>query len=259
MGVRVDAVTEEQAIEEVLEASASRAGGFLCTVNLDILRQCRQDRELHDLVSSADIRVADGMPLIWASHIAGTPLPERVAGSSLVWTLPEAAARDGASVFLLGGNEGVAEEAAHTIVERHPRLRVAGTHCPPLGFEHSPRQTELIEERLRRARPDIVFVALGSPKEQRLIARLQPLFPQIWFVNCGISFSFVTGEVQRSPGTLQRVGLEWLWRLIQEPRRLARRYLVDGPPAFATLVTSAARTRLARRAGRGSVRQPPRR
>ena len=147
----------------------------------------------------ATIRVADGMPLIWASKIAGNPLPERVAGSDLVWHLCERAAQRGYSIFLLGGDEGIADKAARVLEEKYPGLRIAGTHCPPFGFEKDPEQMDLIRAKLTEAKPTIVLVALGCPKQERLIDTLRTDFPQTWFFGIGNSLSFVTGDVRRAP------------------------------------------------------------
>jgi N-acetylglucosaminyldiphosphoundecaprenol N-acetyl-beta-D-mannosaminyltransferase len=183
------------------------------------------------------------MPLVWASKIQGRPLPERVAGSSLVMTLPAAAVGTDTSFFLLGGDAGVAESAAQRLVGDHAGLRLAGTYCPPVGFERNPTELAKIEAAIDAAKPNVVFVALGFPKQDRLIARLRGTRTSMWFLSCGIGLSFVSGEVQRAPVWVQRLGLEWLHRLAQEPRRLARRYLVEGFPFMARLVLSAVRGR----------------
>src|SRR6185436_14220357 len=117
------------------------------------------------------------------------------------------------SVFLLGGNPGTADEAARRLRERYPALRVAGTLCPPLGFEHDPAWQERIERTLRAAAPDILFVGLGFPKQAQLIVALQRALPSVWYVGCGITFSFIAGEIARAPVLVQRLGLEWLHRL----------------------------------------------
>jgi N-acetylglucosaminyldiphosphoundecaprenol N-acetyl-beta-D-mannosaminyltransferase len=189
------------------------------------------------------------MPLIWASRLQGTPLPARVAGSDLIWSLTERAAREGCSVFLLGGNPGAAEAAAAEFTRRFPALRVAGHYCPPVGFENDPVQAAAIDAMLAAARPDIVYVGLGAPKQERLITRLRPLLPAAWFLGIGISFSFVTGEVRRAPRWMQVAGLEWAHRLVQEPRRLAKRYLVHGLPFAAKLLAVSAWRGVRRRGG----------
>jgi N-acetylglucosaminyldiphosphoundecaprenol N-acetyl-beta-D-mannosaminyltransferase len=149
-----------------------------------------------------------------------------VAGADLVWLLAERAAGEGRSLYLLGGNEGVAEEAARRLVERWPSLRIAGTASPRVSKDPSEAELGSILRDLKRADPDLVYVALGAPKEERLIAALRSELPRAWWIGVGVSLSFVAGDVRRAPPWMQRAGVEWLHRLLQEPRRLARRYLV---------------------------------
>ncbi len=243
MGVRIDAVTEAETIAHVLGGLDAGRGGRVCTVNLDILRQCAQDVEVLALVRGADLVVADGMPLIWASRLAGQRLPERIAGSTLISGLSAAAADAGRSVFLLGGNPGTAQRAAARLRARSPALRIPGTWCPPFGFEHDARERAAIDAALAGAQPDIVFVGLSFLKQDRLMVELRAILPQTWFVPCGIGFSFLSGEVHRAPPMVQHLGLEWLHRLFQEPRRLAGRYLVQAPPFVPRVVLDALRQR----------------
>jgi N-acetylglucosaminyldiphosphoundecaprenol N-acetyl-beta-D-mannosaminyltransferase len=196
----------------------------------------------------ARLVVADGMPLIWASRLRGTPLPERVAGSNLIWSLTAGAARSGASIFLLGGNPGAAEACAERMRTEFPEVRIAGCMAPPHGFEKDDRAIDEIVATLRAAAPEIVYLALGFPKQEELALQLAPHLPTTWFVGVGISFSFVSGEVQRAPRWMQAAGLEWIHRLAQEPRRLFRRYVVDGLPFAARMFMHALRSR---RGGRG--------
>ncbi len=213
-------------------------GGHIVTVNLDILRRLALDRSFGRLVAGADLSVADGMPLVWASRIAGTPLPERVAGSSLILTLSKGAASAGRGIFLLGGAPGTAGRAAEVLRARFPGLRVAGIFCPAPGFESRPAEMREIRDRLAAAAPDIVYVALGCPKQERLIVRLRDLLPRAWWLGVGISFSYLCGHVHRGPVLMQRLGLEWLHRLLQEPGRLARRYLLEDLPFGIRLLVS---------------------
>jgi N-acetylglucosaminyldiphosphoundecaprenol N-acetyl-beta-D-mannosaminyltransferase len=245
MGLDFAAVSARQTIDYVLRGIAQGRGGWICPTNLDVLRQWHQDAEVRELMADADLVVADGMPLLWAGGLQGSPLPERVAGSTLVCTLSAAAAQAGASIFLLGGNPGTAENAVDKLTSQTPGLRVVGTLCPPFGFERDPGFLDRIERSLREAAPDIVYVALGFPKQERLIRELRARFPSVWFMSCGISFSFVAGEIQRAPAILQRLGLEWLHRLVQEPRRLYRRYLLQGVPFLFALLWSALAVRAA--------------
>jgi N-acetylglucosaminyldiphosphoundecaprenol N-acetyl-beta-D-mannosaminyltransferase len=246
----VHAVTEARTVELVMAGLRASRGGWVVTHNLDHLRLLRRDPDFLAACSHATLRVADGMPLIWASRLAGTPLPERVAGSNLISSLSAAAAREGRSVFLLGGNPGAAEGAAAVLQARHRELRCAGILCPPMGFEDDLQVMAEIREILTQARPDIVFVALSAPRQEKIIARLREAAPQAWWMGVGISFSFLSGQVHRAPVWMQRVGLEWLHRLCQEPRKLARRYLLQDIPFAAELFMGSLRRRWTRSRGR---------
>lgn len=238
--VRLHAITERQCVAHVLAEIGAGRGGWIATANLDHVRRLQRPGDFRRAYEGATVVVADGMPLVWASRVQGTPLPERVAGSDLIHSLSAGAAGEGARVFLLGGDPGTAEAAAAELCARYPGLEVAGSRCPPIGFERDPAQLDQLREALRAARPDLVFVALGSPKQELLIERLRAELPAAWWIGVGISFSFVAGRVQRAPRWVQRIGLEWLHRLLQEPRRLARRYLLDGPPFLVRLFGGAA-------------------
>lgn len=256
MGVRFHAITERQAIEHILGELDAGNGGFVVTPNLDHLRRARSDIPFAALVAEANLVVADGTPVVWASRIAGTPLPERVAGSDLISSLAAAAAEAGRSIFLLGGAPGTAEAAARVLVERHPTLKVAGTACPPIGFEDDPAEMLKLLDQLRASKPDIVFVALGSPKQEYLIDRIGRTLPRAWWLGVGISLSFLCGDVKRAPRWLQRAGLEWTHRLIQEPRRLFKRYILVGLPFAIRLFAHAATERVLRKIGLRRARAP---
>ena len=248
--VRLHRVTEQGCIQFILDEISAGRGGVVVTPNLDHLRRCVRDLHFGALVAEADLVVADGMPLVWASRLQRTPLPERVAGSNLISSLSKSAAAAGRSVFLLGGAEGTAAGAAEILRKRHPELKVVGTFCPQIGFESRPRQMAEIVQMLAAAKPDIVFVALGSPKQEHLIAKLKPSLNSAWWLGVGVSFSFLTGHVKRAPMWMQKAGIEWLHRLSQEPRRLFRRYIVSGVPFAASLFARSALNGLAQSFGR---------
>ena len=239
MGVPFAAVTEPQCVRHVLDEIDAGRGGWIVTANLDFLRRLVRDASFSSLCAKASLTIADGMPVVWASRIQGTPLPERVAGSDLVSSLSVAAAERGRSVFLLGGAPGTADAAAARLRELAPELHIAGTACPPMGFETDPRASAELAEQVVRARPDIIYVALGSPKQELLIDRIHYRLPGAWWMGVGISFSYLCGHVRRAPKWLQRLGLEWLQRLCQEPRRLAKRYLLHGVPFAVGLLCEA--------------------
>ncbi|MEZ0267143.1 MAG: WecB/TagA/CpsF family glycosyltransferase [Phycisphaerae bacterium] len=235
-GVNVHAVTEVQTVRQILHRSNAGRGGVVVTPNLDHLRRCRKDAEFASLVDKADLVVADGMPLVWASKLQGTPLPGRVAGSDLISSLSAAAAKAGKSLFLLGGDPGTADAAAKVLTARHPDIQIAGTFCPEVGFEKDPAKLAALTRAVIDASPDIVFVALGSPKQERLIEALRHKLPSAWWLGVGISFSFLCGNVKRAPKWMRKTGLEWIHRLTQEPGRLFKRYLVHGVPFAARLL-----------------------
>ena len=239
-GLRLHVLSEAQCIARIVEAGAQGRGGWIATPNLDQLRMLRRDAALRALYARADLCVADGMPLVWACRLQRTPVPARVAGSDLIWSLSAAAAGRGLSLFLLGGDPGTAEEAAARLRAQWPALRVAGTACPPFGFEQRAEDVDALRRRLVEARPDLVYVALGAPKQELLIDRLRSQLPSAWWMGVGAGFTFVAGRVPRAPGWIRRLGLEWLHRLLHEPRRLARRYLVDDLPFGAALMTRCA-------------------
>ena len=235
--MKLHAVTENQVITHILNELDGGRGGVVVTPNLDHLRRYMHDLSFGALIAEADLVVADGMPLVWASRLQGTPLPERIPGSNLISTLSAAAGARGRSIFLLGGEIGTAEGAAATLREKYPSCIIVGTHFPPFGFQKNEAQMSAIIQALSDSNPDIVYVALGSPKQEKLIAKLRPILPNAWWVGVGNSFSFLAGDVKRAPVWMQHIGMEWVHRLLQEPRRLFRRYLIVGVPFAASLLS----------------------
>lgn len=244
MGMPVDVVSQAEAINYILKMLDIGRGGWVITPNLDQLRQYHRLSELRGMYERAELVLADGMPLLGAARLQGTPLPERVAGSELIYTLTAAAARVGRSVFLLGGNLGAAEGGAAKLLELNPGLKIAGTHFPPLGFEKDTAQMTAMIDALSAGQPDIVFVGLGFPKQERLIEILREKFPGTWFLGVGISFSFVAGQIKRAPKWVQNICCEWLHRMMQEPRRLFVRYVVNDLPFAVRLFARSGWSRL---------------
>jgi len=254
-GVNIHAISERQCVAQILRRSTSGRGGVVVTPNLDHLRRCRKDADFAQLVSQADLVVADGMPLVWASRLQGTPLPGRVAGSDLISSLSAAAAKTGKSIFLLGGDPGTANAAADVLRQRHPDIQIAGTYCPSKGFEKDADKMRELTSAVLSAKPDIVFVALGSPKQERLIERLRDRLPGAWWLGVGISFSFLCGDVKRAPRWMRKLGMEWVHRMAQEPGRLFKRYMVQGVPFAMRLLGGSICRGMARKLGFGK-RQP---
>ncbi|GGM17246.1 WecB/TagA/CpsF family glycosyltransferase [Dactylosporangium sucinum] len=248
-GLAIDPLTEPQVVAHVLRALDEGRGGWIVTPNVDILRQVARDPALRQELSRADLAVADGAPLVWAARLAGRSLPARVAGSDLVWSLSQGLAAAGRSIFVLGGDPATdgAARAAAKLAESFEGLRIAGALSPAYGFDRSPAKIRAIGQVVRAADPDMMYVGLGFPRQERLIATLRSEHPRAWFLGCGAAVNFVAGDVQRARPVLQKAGLEWLDRLAREPRRLARRYLREDAPFAAALLARSLHHRLTRK------------
>jgi len=239
-GIGIHAISEKECVDHVLDELDRGRGGWVVTPNLDHLMRAGHDADFRSMYEEASLRIADGQILVWACSLQRTPLPERVAGSDLISSLSAGAAKRGRSLFLLGGNTGSAEDAARVLTARHPGLEIAGIECPPVGFEKDPLAMAHLSRKVHEAKPDIVYVALGSPKQERVIRHLRHDRPEAWWLGVGISFSFLSGEVSRAPVWMRRAGLEWFHRLCMEPRRLFKRYVLRGMPFAASLLTGCA-------------------
>ena len=242
-GVRLARLTRDQVVDHVFAALSRGEGGWVITPNADHLRRLRQEPGLGALYRDASLVVADGVPLVWAARLQGTPLPERVAGSDLVGLLAARAAREGRSLFLLGGDAGAAEGAAERLCAAHPGLRIAGTAAPRVSSPPASHELVSLGQALAAAAPDLIYVALGAPKQEQAIRALRAALPRAWWLGVGISLGFLAGQVRRAPAWMQRLGLEWLHRLAQEPRRLARRYLLEDLPFTLRLLVASWRGR----------------
>lgn len=248
-GTGFDRITEEEVVAVVREAIDGGRGGRILTPNVDILRRAQVDGDVRAYLADADLVVADGMPLVWASRLTGTPLPERVAGSSLIWSLSRGLAHDRRSVFVVGGTPAAggdpdgATRAADRLARECPGLRIAGALCPPFGFERDERTYADLCRKITGAEPDLVFVGLGFPKQEAVITRLRADLPRAWFIGCGAAVNFVAGDIERAPRWMQKTGLEWAHRLGTEPGRLAGRYLKHDAPYAMRLLAGAATRR----------------
>jgi N-acetylglucosaminyldiphosphoundecaprenol N-acetyl-beta-D-mannosaminyltransferase len=203
----------------------------------------RQDPEFRGIYDGAILRVPDGMPLVWAARLQGKPLLGRVNGTDLFERLAAHSAKQGWSIFLLGGAGDSAAQAAAELVRRDPELRIAGFSAPQMGFENDPEECRRIEELIRASKADILFVGVGAPKQERWIVRHGAACGVSFAIGVGVSFSFVAGTIPRAPLWMQVNGLEWLWRLAQEPGRLWKRYLIDDLPFLWLVTVESLRTR----------------
>jgi N-acetylglucosaminyldiphosphoundecaprenol N-acetyl-beta-D-mannosaminyltransferase len=217
----------EEVAQEVVRLASRAAPALVVTPNADQVVNLERDTALQAAYARADLVVPDGMPVVWASRLLGTPAKERVTGSDLMPRLCALAARRGLKVFLLGGAEGVAQRAAANLAGANLGLEIAGTLSPPPGFERDDVQNAAIVQAIRSSGADLVFVCFGSPKQEVWIHRHLALFDRGVFLGVGAAIDFCAGTVKRAPPWMQRSGLEWLYRLAHEPRRLIGRYTKD--------------------------------
>jgi N-acetylglucosaminyldiphosphoundecaprenol N-acetyl-beta-D-mannosaminyltransferase len=227
VGMQVDRVDQQALLDHIVASLERGEGGWVLTANLDFLRRNTFDAKARALYRDADVCVADGMPLVWAARLQGQPLPERVAGSTLLFHLVARAAQAQRSLYLLGGTASANERAAEQLRARHPTLRLCGHSSPQVASPPSADDVRRVADALVPLAPDILLVGMGSPKQEQLIAAMRPLLSRTWMIGVGISFSFIAGEVRRAPLWLQKSGFEWVHRMLQEPRRLVRRYLLE--------------------------------
>ncbi len=220
---------------------------MVLTPNVDHVVVAERSEEFRDAYAAADLSLADGMPIVWSSRLLGAPLPEKVSGSDLVLPLMDRAAARGWSVFLLGAGPGIANAAAERL-RRERRVHVVGTAAPyvRVGPGEPDPDGDAAVEAIRGARPDLVLVAFGAPKQEIWMHRRREALAPAVLLGVGASLDFVAGRVRRAPSWVSGAGLEWLWRLAREPRRLARRYLVEDPRFLAVLWRELRRRRRSR-------------
>jgi len=232
--IHVDKINHAGAVERIAAFMQSGEPHQVVTVNLDFISIANRDAAFRETINEADLAVADGMPLVWLSRLKGNPLPERVAGVDLVMESCRAAARAGAGVFLLGAAPGVAATAGERLQEMCPGLKIAGAYSPPVGrLSHD--DNDRILDMVRRAAPELLFVALGAPRQDLWIRQHQARLQVPVAMGVGCVLDLLAGTVRRAPLWMQHSGLEWAFRLGQEPQRLWRRYLLNDLPTLARL------------------------
>ncbi len=249
MGVELDNVSEDEVIEHVFSSLPAGRGGWAASLNVDILRQTVADPALRQLMAGADLVLADGMPMLWAGRVQGTPVRARVPTSEAIYSLSAQAARQGVGVFFLGGNPGTAEATAAAMAAQYPGLSTAHA-CPPLGFDQDPAAMDDLAAALEKNGAGIVFCAFGCPKQERVMSTLRPRLPGVWFFAAGGTFSMIAGDAPQAPVWMRKAGLEWAHRLRLEPRRLFVRYVVHDVPFCLRLMAASGRARRGARTAR---------
>ncbi len=228
LGVHTDAQTFTQAITQLAQWAASPTRHYVCTCPVYTLMMCHENPDVKQAVNDADMVTADGMPVVWVQRQRGFPQAERVYGPDVMLALCEKTAGTGLRHFFWGGQAGVADQLVGRLKTQFPRLRVAGTYSPPIADLESQPDPAVIE-RLNASQADIIWVGLGSPKQDLWMSLYRPALSAPLLIGVGAAFDMLAGVRSQAPRWMQRSGLEWMFRLAQEPRRLARRYLVYNP------------------------------
>lgn len=226
LGVPFDNLTIREALDAMEKQIEERGFHQVATANVDFVVHAMRDPELQDVLCSCDLIVPDGMPIVWASRLLGTGLKERVSGIDLIPGLAELAARRRYGLYLLGASEDSSRRATEVLQVRFPSLRIVGRDCPP-NTPLTEMDHEAILRRIEMAEPDVLLVAMGHPKQEQWLAMHRHRLKVPLCMGVGASLDFLAGAVARAPVWMQRNGLEWLYRTLQEPRRLSRRYLTD--------------------------------
>ena len=228
LGVGVDPVTLTQAVSDIAAWIESRAQAYICACTVHTVMECRREEQMCRAVNRAALVVPDGMPLVWLSRAVSHWPVSRVYGPDLMLALCQLSLERSYSHYFYGGAAGVPEQLADRLQARFPGLQVAGVCSPPFR-PLSPAENADIAARINQAAPDIVWVGLGTPKQDLWMAEFRPRLAAPVLVGVGAAFNFHTGLIPQAPRWMQRSGLEWLFRLSQEPGRLWYRYLVYNP------------------------------
>ena len=226
LGLPVHPLTTAQTLDRLAFLIERKQPCYFVTANLNYAMLCDRNPRLARHVRQADFILADGMPLVWASRLSGKRLPERVAGSDLIWKIAERAAEAGWKLYFLGGAPGSVERSAELLRARYPGLQIVGHDCPPFRKLTSEEQAAQIAA-IRQADPDILFVAMGQPKADFWIEEFHQAANVPVTVEVGGTFELVSGTLKRAPRWMQKTGLEWVYRASQEPKRLGKRYFFN--------------------------------
>lgn len=228
LNVQVDNCTIDQALDKIQQFVEERSNAYVVTPNLDHLVMLERDLQFRRVYEEADLVLTDGKPLVWLAKANKTSVKQKISGSDLFPRIAEISAKNGYKMFFLGAAEGVAQKAAYNLKQKYKDLNVVGTYSPTYGFENDPVEIKHIIKQIRTAKPDILIVGLGAPKQEKFIWKYRKILQVPVSLGLGASLDFEAGVKKRAPKWMSDHGLEWLYRVVQEPRRLFKRYFIDG-------------------------------
>jgi N-acetylglucosaminyldiphosphoundecaprenol N-acetyl-beta-D-mannosaminyltransferase len=227
MNTEIDNLTMKETLDEIDKLILKNDKSYVVTPNVDHIVMLETDVELKNIYRDASLILTDGKPLLWISKWYKTPIKEKISGSDLFPLLCEMAAKKGYSMFFLGAAEGVAAKAAENLKKKYNGLKIVGTYSPPYGFEKDEIESEKIIDMVKEAHPDILILGLGSPKQEKFVYHYCKDLGVPISLGLGASLDFEAGNIRRAPKWMSNHGLEWLYRLIKEPKRMFKRYIID--------------------------------
>lgn len=228
----IDNLSMTETVSAVDGMVKAKKKSYVVAVNTDVIIKIDQDQELKEIVDKADLTVVDGQPLVWVARRRGIPLKERVSGSDLVPKLCELASKKGYKIFIIGGKDGVADNAKKNLEKDFNGIKVVGTYAPPFGFEKDVKELKKINKMISDVKPDLLFACFGCPKQEKWIYENISKYTATVSVCAGATVDFLAGNVKRAPKWMSNMGLEWLYRFTRQPRRLFKRYFVDDLAIF---------------------------
>ncbi len=212
------------AIERMIETDKK---SYVVAINVDVVMKIEKDAYLKNIVDNASMVLVDGKPLVWISKLYGKPLKAKISGSDLVPLLCEVAAEKGYKIFIIGGKDGIAEQAKEKLESQLPKIKIVGTYAPPFGFEKDESELNKINQMISKAHPDLLITCFGCPKQEKWIYENIEKYDAKVSVCAGATVDFLAGNVKRAPHWMSEHGLEWFYRFLQEPKRMFKRYFVD--------------------------------
>lgn len=227
LNIKIDNLTMEEALIKIDQLISERSCRYIVTPNLDHIVTLERDVAFAEVYDNADLVLADGKPLLWISRWLNCPIKEKLSGADLFPKMCQLAAKQGYKVFLLGAEEGVAAKAAENLAMKYSGLKIVGTYAPKFDFEENQMELVYIKSLIQRVQPDILGVALGSPKGEKFIYSHLQEYGVPLSISIGATLDFEAGKIRRAPRWMSEIGLEWLFRITQDPKRLAKRYWND--------------------------------
>lgn len=223
----VNNLTMKETIQSIEKMIRNDKKSYIVAVNVDVIVKIEQDDYLKKITDEADLVLVDGQPLIWISRMYKRDVKAKISGSDLVPLLCKRAAQKGYSVFIIGGKKGIAEKACENLKKKHPSINIVGDYAPPLGFEKDEVELNKINDMITKVSPDILIACFGCPKQEKWIYENYHKYKAKVSICAGATVDFLAGNINRAPKWMSNHGLEWFYRLIKEPRRMFKRYLID--------------------------------